>query len=533
MSFQDFGLAEPILRAVLMEGYTEATPIQSQAIGPVLEGKDVIGCAQTGTGKTAAFTLPLLHRLVSDTTTPHSKRRPIRALVLASTRELASQIRESVVNYGAYCSLRSTAIFGGVSQGPQERALYHGIDVLVATPGRLLDLIQQGFVDLSKVQCLVLDEADRMLDMGFLPAIRAITRYVPTDRQTLLFSATMPEPIVELANSILRDPVRVTIEPKRKTTDLVEQSIYHVPQKQKLALLLKLIEEMKPKRALVFTRTKYGADRVAKHLLGANIRAEAIHSNKSQNKRLKILESFKWQNPPILVATDIASRGIDVDMVSHVFNFDLPMEPETYVHRIGRTGRAGASGLAISFCDYDERKVLHSIEKLLGKRIPHAGTIEPPAEERRDSRPRGDRSNSDRSRSDRTAPKPTRSDRQNSERPDSDRRSSDRPSSDRPSSDRSSSERSEGGDRGFGKRRFKGSRPGGKPGSRPGAGAKPMANESKPKSFKSAKPSFNAESGDRSSNGSAPAAKKRWNKGGRSTATLKGPKPKRRSKPSE
>ncbi len=334
MSFQDFGLAEPILRAVLMEGYTEATPIQSQAIGPILEGKDVIGCAQTGTGKTAAFTLPLLHRLVSDAPPP-SKRRPIRALVLASTRELASQIRESVVNYGAYCSLRSTAIFGGVSQGPQERALYHGVDVLVATPGRLLDLIQQGFVDLSKVQCLVLDEADRMLDMGFLPAIRAITRYVPNDRQTLLFSATMPEPIVELANSILRDPVRVTIEPKRKTTDLVEQSIYHVPQKQKLGLLLKLIEEMKPKRALVFTRTKYGADRVAKHLLGANIRAEAIHSNKSQNKRLKILESFKWQNPPILVATDIASRGIDVDMVTHVFNFDLPMEPETYVHRIG------------------------------------------------------------------------------------------------------------------------------------------------------------------------------------------------------
>lgn len=375
MSFQDFGLAEPILRAVLMEGYTEATPIQSQAIGPILEGRDAIGCAQTGTGKTAAFTLPVLHRLIQEPKA-QGKRRPIRALILASTRELASQIRESVSTYGAYTSLRSTAIFGGVSQGPQEKALAHGVDILVATPGRLLDLMQQGFIDLSQVRYFVLDEADRMLDMGFLPAIRSIIRHVPKDRQTLLFSATMPEPIVELAGSILRDPIQITIEPKRKTTELVEQSIYHVPQKQKMGLLIKLLQELKPERAMVFSRTKHGADRIAKHLLSANIRAEAIHSNKSQNKRLKILDSFKWKNPPVLVATDIASRGIDVDMVSHVFNFDLPAEPETYIHRIGRTGRAGASGLAISFCDYDERRALHNIEMLVGKRIPHAGTIE-------------------------------------------------------------------------------------------------------------------------------------------------------------
>ena len=369
MNFQDLGLCESVLRAVLMEGYDQATPIQLQAIGPVLEGRDVIGCAQTGTGKTAAFALPLLHRLVSAGNPPRGTGRKIRVLVLASTRELASQIRDSFATYGHYTPLRMAAVYGGVSQAPQERLLKHGIDVLIATPGRLLDLVQQGFVDLGHVESLVLDEADRMLDMGFLPAIREVLRFVPKVRQTLLFSATMPEPILELAATILSKPVSITIEPKQKATELVEQSVFFLPQKQKNSLLIHLIQRWKPGRAIVFTRTKHGADRVVRHLVEAGIKAEAIHSNKSQNKRQKTLDSFKWTNPPILVATDIAARGIDVDEVTHVFNFDMPQEAETYVHRIGRSGRAGASGIAVSFCDVEEKKMLKAIEKLINRRI--------------------------------------------------------------------------------------------------------------------------------------------------------------------
>lgn len=376
MLFQDLGLCEPLLRAILMEGYETATPIQIQAIGPVMEGRDVIGCAQTGTGKTAAFALPILHRMIAEGNPPRGNGRKIRCLVLASTRELASQIRESFATYGHYTPLRMAAIFGGVSQAPQERLLRHGIDILIATPGRLLDLIQQGFVDLKHIETLVLDEADRMLDMGFLPAIREVISYVPKVRQTLLFSATMPPLIRELAESILRNPIHISIEPETKATETVQQSVFHVAQGQKTTLLIHLLKTLNPGRGIVFTRTKHGADRVVKHLLAAGVRAEALHSNKSQNQRLRILESFKWTNPPILVATDIAARGIDVDDVSHVFNFDLPHEVETYVHRIGRSGRAGASGIAISFCDTEEKKYLRGIEKFIGKRLPSEGNTD-------------------------------------------------------------------------------------------------------------------------------------------------------------
>ncbi len=381
VSFQDFEFAEPILRSVLMEGYTTPTPIQAQSIRPILEGRDVVGCAQTGTGKTAAFALPLLHRLVSKGNPSRGSGRKIRVLVLASTRELASQIRDSFYTYGQYTSLRTSAIYGGVSQMPQEKALRNGIDILVATPGRLMDLMQQGFVDLSHVECLVLDEADRMLDMGFLPAIRQIVPHLPKNRQTLLFSATMPDAIIELASDVVSNPVNVKIEPVRKTTELVDQHLCLVPQKMKTSFLIEMIQELKPGRAIVFSKTKHGADRIAKHLFAANIKAEAIHSNKSQNKRQRILDDFKWRNPPVLIATDIAARGIDVDGVTHVFNFDMPGDAETYVHRIGRTGRAGASGMAISFCDPGERKLLRAVEGLLKRRLPLLRSVEAPREE--------------------------------------------------------------------------------------------------------------------------------------------------------
>jgi ATP-dependent RNA helicase RhlE len=369
MNFRDFGLAEPLLRAVLHEGYTVATPIQSKAIPTVLEGHDVIGIAQTGTGKTAAFALPILHRLLESAALKKSGPRPIRVLVLASTRELAVQIHESFSNYGAFASLKVATIYGGVGQQPQVKALRTGVDIVVATPGRLLDLMKQGFVNLEGLQTLVLDEADRMLDMGFFPAIRRILEHVPRNRQTLLFSATMKPEIRELASSILKNPVSISIVPQQKTTDLVEQSVCFVPQKQKTRLLIELIAQHKPTRTLVFSRTKHGADRIVRNLTAAGLRAEAIHANKSQNKRQRTLEDFKSQRPPILVATDIAARGIDVDAISHVFNHDMPTEEETYVHRIGRSGRAGASGIAISLCDPDERRMLRSIEKLIGQKI--------------------------------------------------------------------------------------------------------------------------------------------------------------------
>ena len=370
MNFRDFGLAEPIVRAISKEGYSVATPIQVQAIPVVLKGHDVIGIAQTGTGKTAAFALPILNQLVGSKAGRDSGHRPVQVLILASTRELALQIHDSFKSYGAFTSVRSTTIYGGVGQQPQVRALRQGVEVVVATPGRLMDLIQQKLISLADVHTLVLDEADRMLDMGFFPAIRRILKYVPAKRQTLMFSATMKPEIRDLAGSILRDPVSISIEPKQKTTELVEQSVCFVPQKQKTRLLIELITRANPGRAIVFSRTKHGADRIVRHLVAAGLRAEAIHANKSQNKRQRILEDFKSENPPILVATDIAARGIDIDAVSHVYIHDMPTEEETYVHRIGRSGRAGATGISIALCDPDERRMLRSIEKLIGMSIP-------------------------------------------------------------------------------------------------------------------------------------------------------------------
>lgn len=378
MNFKDFGLAEPLVRAVAAQGYSVPTPIQQQAIPAVLSGRDVVGIAQTGTGKTAAFALPLLHRL--HTSAPAAgpsgsagRRGPARAprvLVLASTRELALQIRDSFADYGASSGVRMAVIYGGVGQEPQTRALQSGVDILVATPGRLLDLMQQGHCSLDSIKVLVLDEADRMLDMGFFPAIRRILQKVPKARQTLMFSATMKPEIRELADSMLTDPLSITIEPKKKTTELVTQSVAIVPQKQKIRALVHLINRLVPSRCIVFSRTKHGADRIVRQLTTAGLTAAAIHANKSQNKRVRILEQFRSSAPPVLVATDIAARGIDVDAVSHVFNFDMPTEEETYVHRIGRAGRAGTPGVAVSLCDPEERRMLRTIEKLIGFTIP-------------------------------------------------------------------------------------------------------------------------------------------------------------------
>jgi len=370
MKFSELGLAEPVLRAVTAAGYSVPTPIQQQAIPPVAAGRDLLGCAQTGTGKTAAFALPIIHRLTAQGNPPAGRGRRIRALVLSPTRELASQIHESFVEYGRGTPLRQCVVFGGVSQQRQTRALQHGVDILVATPGRLLDLMNQGFVDLRHVEIFVLDEADRMLDMGFLPDVRRVIRQVPQSRQTLLFSATMPESIRSLADSILRDPVQVHIAPVQATADQIEQSVYLVPQHNKPQLLAHLLGQAPVHRALVFTRTKHGADGVVRKLLRAGIRAEAIHGNKSQNARQRALANFKQSRTHVLVATDIAARGIDVDGISHVLNYDLPREPETYVHRIGRTGRAGATGIAVSFCDRAERTLLASIEREIRRAIP-------------------------------------------------------------------------------------------------------------------------------------------------------------------
>ena len=369
MKFIDLRLSEPMLRAVADEGYRIATPIQAQAIPHALAGRDVLGCAQTGTGKTAAFALPVLQRL-SDTTNKNSgsRRRP-RCLVLCPTRELALQISASFDTYGRHLPLRSTVVFGGVSQVPQVRALRAGVDVLVATPGRLFDLMEQGYIQLGDIQMLVLDEADRMLDMGFLPDIRRVLEQVPQSRQTMLFSATMPTDIRRLASQLLRDPVTVQVAAESCTIDTVDQSVYFVPRRHKSDLLAHFVKSEPVTRALVFTRTKHGADRLVRHLHSHGLRAEAIHGNKTQSSRQRSLESFRAGRVPLLVATDIASRGIDVDGISHVFNYDLTHEPETYVHRIGRTGRAGASGVAVSFCDSDERTYLKAIQRLLQAQI--------------------------------------------------------------------------------------------------------------------------------------------------------------------
>jgi ATP-dependent RNA helicase RhlE len=369
MRFEDLRLVEPLLRAVRTAGYCTPTPIQVSAIPHVLAGRDVLGAAQTGTGKTAAFALPMLQRLSPRpprTTAPDSR---IRALVLCPTRELAQQISDSFRTYGQYTSVRQVAIFGGVNQNPQVRALRAGVEVLIATPGRLLDLMGQRLVSLAAVEMLVLDEADRMLDMGFLPDVRRILAQIPPQHQTLLFSATMPAEIRRLATDILKNPALVQVAPTSSAAPTVDHWVYHVEPPQKLPLLTRLLDGMPCERALVFTRTKHGADKLTRHLVRAGLRAAALHGNKSQGARTRALAEFRSAQTPVLVATDIAARGLDVDDIAQVFNYDLPPDPETYVHRIGRTGRAGADGKAVSFCSTQERPQLRSIERLLGQAL--------------------------------------------------------------------------------------------------------------------------------------------------------------------
>ncbi|HET9278791.1 MAG TPA: DEAD/DEAH box helicase [Flavitalea sp.] len=370
MSFEKLCLTEPILKALQKEGYTQPTPIQEQSIPVVLQQRDLLGCAQTGTGKTAAFAIPMLQLLSANVNNQHVKQRSVKALVLTPTRELAIQIEESFRAYGKYLPLRSLVIFGGVPQKPQTDALRSGVDILIATPGRLLDLIAQKFISLHEISIFVLDEADRMLDMGFVHDVKKIITKLPQKKQTLFFSATMPAEIKKLASTILIDPVRVQVKPESSTAETIHQSIYHVDKNDKKSLLIHLLKDRTIKTALVFTRTKHGADKVARELLRNGISAEAIHGNKSQNARQRALQSFKSSQIRVLVATDIAARGIDVDELGHVVNFELPEVPETYVHRIGRTGRAGANGIALSFCDPEEKELLYDIHKLIGKVLP-------------------------------------------------------------------------------------------------------------------------------------------------------------------
>ena len=367
MNFKELGLIEPLLQAVQTEGYTTPTPIQELAIPHVLTGKDVLGCAQTGTGKTAAFALPMLQNLNS--AQPRGKRH-IRALILAPTRELASQIGDSFAVYGKNLNLRHSIVFGGVNQNPQTKLLRQGVDILVATPGRLLDLMNQGFIDLSRVEIFVLDEADRMLDMGFIPDIKRVVKELPVKRQTLLFSATLDKTILGLAAGLLNDPVSVSVTPSATTVESIEQFIYFVSKAKKLDLLMHLFAHRGISRALIFSRTKWGTEKLARYLNRAKISAEAIHGDKSQNKRERALKAFKNGQVDVLVATDIAARGLDIDQVSHVINYDLPNEPDAYVHRIGRTGRAGNDGIAFSFCSSEERPLLAAIERTIRTRIP-------------------------------------------------------------------------------------------------------------------------------------------------------------------
>lgn len=366
--FSGFGLAEPLLSAIVEAGYTTPTPIQQATIPAAMAGRDIVGIAQTGTGKTAAFTLPLLHRLAAAPRRP--ERRTARILVLSPTRELAAQIEESVRTYGKRLHITTALVIGGVSMGRQVRALANGVDVLIATPGRLLDLVAEGAVRLDHIEALVLDEADQMLEAGFLPDVKRIIAKTPLKRQTLLFSATMPEAIADLSAAILSNPARVAVTPVAKTADRVAQRLIHVDRGAKPGALMRLLAEEKPVRVLVFTRTKHGADKVVRDLARAGITAGAIHGNKSQAQRERALAAFRDGTAPILVATDIAARGIDVPGVSHVVNYDLPNVPETYVHRIGRTARAGAEGVAISLCDGDEVPFLRDIEALIRQPIP-------------------------------------------------------------------------------------------------------------------------------------------------------------------
>ncbi|MCC8121948.1 MAG: DEAD/DEAH box helicase [Oscillospiraceae bacterium] len=367
MTFEELGLIPPILRALTDYGYEAPSPIQEAAIPPALEGRDVLGCAQTGTGKTCAFATPILQRLQAH---PAPKGvRPIRALILTPTRELALQIQENIAAYAKHLPLRSTVIFGGVGQNPQVERLKRGVDILVATPGRLCDLYNQGFLNFSKLETFVLDEADRMLDMGFIHDVRKILGWLPAQKQTLFFSATMPQEITELVSSLLHDPVRVAVDPISSPVEVIDQSVYFVDKVNKTKLLADLFRKDEIQNALVFTRTKHGANKVAGELQRAGIPAAAIHGNKSQTARQQALADFKAGRVAALVATDIAARGLDIEALSHVFNYNMPDVPETYVHRIGRTGRAGHTGVAISFCDYSEKENLRGIERLINKKI--------------------------------------------------------------------------------------------------------------------------------------------------------------------
>ena len=383
MKFNELKLEKNILKALKEAGYSEPTPIQQQAIPPVLEGRDLMGCAQTGTGKTCAFAVPIIQRLAKS----EGKKGTIRALILTPTRELALQIYENVCQYARYVPCSAAVIFGGVSQVPQVEAIERGVDILIATPGRLWDLMGQKIVKLDKAEFFVLDEADRMLDMGFFPDVKRIVKFLPKKRQTLLFSATIPAEIADLAEKMLHEPEHISVTPSAKPADKIEQQLYFVEKQEKRELLPDIIRQSNVHQVLVFTRTKHGADRVARDLNRAGIKTKSIHGDKSQNQRQRALADFKECKIAVLVATDIAARGIDINDLPLVINFDLPNIPETYVHRIGRTGRAGQEGTAISFCDRSERPYLKDIEKLIGKRIPVAGEIphEEKEEEKRES----------------------------------------------------------------------------------------------------------------------------------------------------
>ena len=369
MSFNNLQLIEPVLKALSKEGYTNPTPIQEKSIPAILEKRDLLGCAQTGTGKTAAFVIPILQLMYQQKQEAVDRSPKIKALVLTPTRELAIQIGESIRAYGAYLPLRHHVIFGGVSQHSQVQAIRRGVDILVATPGRLLDLMQQGQITLRDIQYFVLDEADRMLDMGFVHDVKRIITKLPLKRQTLFFSATMPNEIKQLANILLNNPVKVEVAPPATTAELIKQFVYYTEKQNKQSLLIHLLKDASIETALVFTQMKYGADKLARILNNAGIRTEAIHGNKAQTARQRALDNFKNKQIRVLVATDIAARGIDIDELTHVINYDLPNVPETYVHRIGRTGRAGADGMAISFCDWSEKIFLSDIQKLIKKNI--------------------------------------------------------------------------------------------------------------------------------------------------------------------
>ncbi len=367
-NFSEFKLLEPLNRALRDIGYTVPTPVQVQSIPPLLGGRDLLGCAQTGTGKTAAFALPILQHLA--TIRKPRRRGTVRALIVTPTRELAAQIGDSMHSYGKYLDIRGAIIFGGVGQSPQVKALDRGADFLVATPGRLLDLIGQGHIQLQDVEIFVLDEADRMLDMGFLPDIRKILARLPAKRQTMFFSATMPPDIVKLANTMVRDPARVDVTPDIPVVELIDQRLMYVDRKDKVALLEKVLRETGANRVLVFTRTKHGANKIVRLMDNVGIRGSAIHGNKAQTARTKALDDFRAGRIRVLVATDIAARGIDVEGITHVINFDIPNVPETYIHRIGRTARAGNAGISMSFCDSEERSYIRDIEKLMKREIP-------------------------------------------------------------------------------------------------------------------------------------------------------------------